>query len=178
MSQPLEFSRPRRLDTIGEGSVTVTIEADAEERRKLAGRFGLRSLDRLEATCTLRRDAAGIVAAGTLQAEAVQACTATGDPVPATIDERFDIRFLPETDGDMAEEVELDTGDMDTMFYSGAAIDLGEAAAETFALALDPYPRAPGAEAVLREAGVKTEEEAKPAGALAGLKDLLEKKSG
>lgn len=178
MSQASEFSRPRRLDTIGEGSITVTIEADADERRKLAGRFGLRSLDRLEASFNLRRDAAGIIANGTLRADAVQACTATGDPVPATIAEAFDIRFLPEADGDLGDEVELDTGDMDTMFYSGAAIDLGEAAAETFALALDPYPRAPGAEAALRDAGVQTEEEAKPAGALAGLKDLLERKGG
>lgn len=178
MNQAYEFSRPRRLDTIGEGSVTVGIEADAEERRKLAGRFGLRSLDRLEASFTLRRDAAGVIANGMLNADAVQACTATGDPVPATIAESFDIRFLPESDGDLGDEVELDSGDMDTMFYSGAAIDLGEAAAETLALALDPYPRAPGAAAALRDAGVQSEDEAKPAGALAGLKDLLERKGG
>ena len=178
MSGASEFSRPRRLDTIGEGSVSIRIEADPEERRKLAARFGLRSLDRLEAAYALRRDAAGIVASGRLQADAVQACTATGDPVTATIDEPFDIRFLPEGASEGDDEVELDSGDLDTMFYSGAAIDLGEAAAETFALALDPYPRAPGAEAALREAGVKTEEEAKPAGALAGLKDLLERKGG
>lgn len=180
MSGAIEFSRPRRLDTIGEGDVTVRIEADADERRRLAGRFGLVSLDRLEADYRLRRTAGAIVARGTLTADAVQACTATGDAVPATIAEDFDIRFLPDAgpDGDMPDEVELDAGEMDTMFYSGAAIDLGEAAAETFGLALDPYPRAPGADSALREAGVKTEEEAKPAGALAGLKDLLEKKGG
>ncbi|MFD1789801.1 YceD family protein [Sphingomonas floccifaciens] len=178
MSASPEFSRPRRLDTIGEGSIAVQIAAEAEERRKLAGRFGLSSLDRLEADYTLRRDAAGIIASGRLQADVVQACTATGEPVPSTIDIPFDIRFLPERDGELPDEVELDEGDMDTMFYAGSAIDLGEAAAETLALAIDPYPRAPGAEAALREAGVKTEKEAKPAGALAGLKDLLERKGG
>lgn len=170
-----EFSRPRRLDTLGEGAVTVRIAADEGERAALARRFGLLSLDRLEADYVLRRDAAGIVARGTVSAAAVQACTATGDPVPATVDEAFEVRFLPDTADDHSDEVELDGGDMDTMFYSGSAIDLGEAAAETVALALDPYPRAPGAEAALRDAGVKSEEEAKPAGALAGLKDLLEK---
>ncbi|MBN9990995.1 hypothetical protein JND45_16805, partial [Listeria monocytogenes] len=62
---------------------------------------------------------------------------------------------------------------LDTMPYDGAAIDLGEAAAETMALALDPFPRGPNAAAALRAAGVISEEEAKPAGALAGLKGLL-----
>ena len=52
-------------------------------------------------------------------------------------------------------------------------IDLGEAAAETVALALDPFPRSPRAADVLRDAGVISEEEAKPKGALAGLGALL-----
>ena len=34
------------------------------------------------------------------------------------------------------------------IFYDGAAIDIGEAVAETLLLDLDPYPRAPGAEEV------------------------------
>jgi hypothetical protein len=59
----------------------------------------------------------------------------------------------------------------------GGSIDLGEAVAETMALALDPYPRAPGAEAALRAAGVLTEDEARPAGKLAGLKDLLDREN-
>ena len=44
------------------------------------------------------------------------------------------------------------------------------------ALALDPFPRGPGAEAALKVAGVISEEEAGPFGALAGLKDRLGKK--
>ena len=52
-------------------------------------------------------------------------------------------------------------------------VDLGEAAAETMVLALDPFPRGPGAAAALQEAGVVSEEEAGPFGAL---KSLLEKK--
>ncbi|NWN13490.1 hypothetical protein GY655_27460, partial [Escherichia coli] len=66
------------------------------------------------------------------------------------------------------------------VFYSGGAIDLGEAAAETLALALDPYPRSPAAEAALRDAGVISEEEATrlaeesgPFGGLAGLRGKL-----
>ena len=53
------------------------------------------------------------------------------------------------------------------------AIDLGEAAAQTLALALDPYPRSPGAAAALKEAGVIGEGEAGPFGGLAALKGKL-----
>lgn len=176
MSAP-EFSRPRRLDTIGEGAASVHVEADATERAALAARFGLIALSALSADFNLRRDAGGIVASGTLSAQVTQACIATGDPVPASISERFDIRFLPEDAGPEGDEVELDAGDLDTMFYTGAAIDLGEATGETLALALDPYPRSPAAADALRQAGVVSEAEAKPAGALAGLKDLLQRGS-
>ena len=174
MSAP-EFSRPRRLDTLGEGKIGTRIEADESERAALAKRFGLISLDALDADYTLSRDAGGVFATGTLTARVVQPCIATGDPVAAKITEPFDIRFVPDPGEDVAGEHELDPGDLDTMFYDGSAIDLGEAAAETLGLALDPYPRSPQAEAALRAAGVKSEEDAKPAGALAGLKDLLDR---
>ncbi len=40
-------------------------------------------------------------------------------------------------------------------------------------LSLNPYPRSPQAETALKQAGVKSEEEAAPVSPLAGLKDLL-----
>jgi len=73
------------------------------------------------------------------------------------------------------EEVELSERELDLIFYDGTAIDLGEAVAETLALSLDPYPRAPNAEEALKAAGVKSEEEAGPFAALAGLRDKMKK---
>jgi hypothetical protein len=88
------------------------------------------------------------------------------------------VRFVDESaDTGEGDEIELDADSLDTIPYEGGAIDLGEAAAETMALALDPFPRGPNAAAVLREAGVISEEEAKPLGALAGLGALLGKPS-
>ncbi|MDG2534377.1 YceD family protein [Sphingomonas sp. HITSZ_GF] len=178
-----EFSRPQRLDTIGAGENQVHVEAEPGERTLLAERFGLKAIDSLKAEYAIHRDARGIIATGHLSARVVQACVITDDPVPATIEEDFAIRFLPEGDGDTGEEdVELGEEDCDIVFYSGGAIDLGEAAAESLALALDPYPRSPRAEAALRDAGVISEEEAKrqaeesgPFGGLAGLRDKLGK---
>lgn len=169
-----EFSRLERIDTIGEGERTVAITATEAERHALAKRFDLLSVDRLEARLTVRRDAAGIVARGTVSAAVVQACSVTDDPLPVTVEEPIALRFVDHEPD--SEEIELDPDALDTMVFDGAAVDLGEAAAETMALSLDPFPRGPNAAAALKAAGVISEEEAKPAGALAGLKAVLEKR--
>ncbi|WP_242185573.1 DUF177 domain-containing protein [Sphingomonas sp. CARO-RG-8B-R24-01] len=169
-----EFSRTERIDTIGEGERTIAITANEAERAALAKRFDLVSVDRLEAQFAVRRDAAGVVARGTVRAAVVQACSVTDDPLPVTVEEPIALRFVDHEPD--SEEIELDPDALDTMVFDGASIDLGEAAAETMALSLDPFPRGPNAAAALRAAGVISEEEAKPAGALAGLKEALEKR--
>ena len=175
MSAP-EFSRTRRLDQIGAGAVTVEVAATPQERAALARRFGLRDITRLEARFAVRQVGEAVRADGHVSADIVQACVVTDAPVPGTIDEDVSLRFVPPPGDDDAEEIELSGDECDTMFLEGGSVDLGEAAAETMALALDPYPRAPEAPNVLREAGVLSEEEAGPFGALAGLRDKLEKK--
>lgn len=174
MTIPPEFSRPIRLDQIGGQPRRIEIEADAGERAALAERFGLLSLDSLSASLSVEQGAQGIMATGRVTGRVVQPCVATAEPVPATIDEAVSLRFLPEPESP-DEEVELDAGEVDTVFYTGGAIDLGEAAAETLALALDPFPRSPNAAQALKEAGVLSEEEAGPFGALAALKDRMGK---
>jgi uncharacterized metal-binding protein YceD (DUF177 family) len=171
----VEFARPQRVDTIGDDARTVEIDADAQERAALAKRFDLIGIERLTGKFTIRRDAAGIVAEGRVEAAVTQACSITGDPLPATVDEPVALRFVAEEDAGQ-DEVELGDGDIDVIPYDSGTIDLGEIAAETMALALDPFPRGPNAEATLKQAGVLSEEQAGPFGALAGLKEKLAKK--
>lgn len=170
----VEFARPQRVDTIGDEPRTIDVEANADERAALARRFNLIGIDRLTGKFTIRRDAAGIVANGRVEAAVTQACTITGDPLPATIDEPVELRFVPEIEAGQ-DEVELADSDIDVLPYEGDAVDLGEVAAETMALALDPFPRGPNAEAALSEAGVLNEEQAGPFGGLAALRDKLGK---
>jgi len=168
-----EWSRPERLDTIAHDERTVTIEADEGERAAIARRFDLVAVDRLAAGLTMRRDGAGILVTGRVTAAVVQACSVTAERLEVAVDEPVLVRFVePATD---EEEVELSADALDTIEIEGGAIDLGEAAAQTMALALDPFPRGPNAGKVLKEAGVIGEDEAKPTGALAGLKALLQK---
>jgi len=170
-----EFSRPLRLDAIGSEAVSRRIEAEAEERAALARRFGLLALDSLAAELAVSRDAAGILVDGRIAARLVQACVATGEPVPAAIDAPFRLRFVEDTPA--GEEIELGEDDLDTLLIEGGAVDLGEAAAETLALEIDPYPRCPNAAEALRAAGVVSEDEVEtgPFAALKALKDRMGK---
>ncbi len=166
-----EFSRPVRLDQLGRHADPVTIDATEAERAALARRFGLLSLDRLEADYALSAEGEAVIARGHVRAALAQPCVATGVAVAEVIDSPFMLRFVRE---DMSlpegEELELDAEDCDTIGFTGDAIDMGEAVAETMALAMQPYPRAPDADEVLRAAGVMSEEQASPFAALLGLK--------
>ncbi|UVO51172.1 DUF177 domain-containing protein [Sphingomonas sp. SUN019] len=166
-----EFSRPERLDTIGDVERTVEIAANEAERTALARRFALIAIDRLTATFAIRREGTGVRATGHVSAAVTQACSVTGDPIASTVDEPVTLRFAEPTP--VEEEVDLTDEALDTIEIEGGAIDLGEAAAETMALALDPFPRSLAAEQALKAAGVKSEEEAGRFGALAGLRDRL-----
>lgn len=164
------FCHRLSLDQVRDGE-RVDLIADDSERQTIAERLGLLSLDRLEANATLERDGPRIRARGRLRASLEQSCVATGDPVPEHVDEPFDLLFMPEPGTRGAdEEIELTEEDCDTVFYDGGAIDLGSAVADTLALSVNPYPRSPGAEEALKEAGVLNEEQAGPFAALAKLK--------
>ena len=169
-----EFSHIIKLDEIGVGASSIRLSADAPTREALAARFDLAALESLDAELSVSRDSKGILAEGRIHAALSQYCIATGDPVPTVLDEPVKIRFVPEPIDRV--EIELEADDCDSMFYEGQSIDLGEAAAQSLGLALDPYPRSPHAAEQLKAAGVKAEDEIAPTGALAGLKDLLAKK--
>lgn len=139
-----EFSRVVRLSDLGSAPRAEHVEARPAEREALTARFGLASLDRLEADLTLRREAAGIRLQGRVRADAAQVCVVSGEPVPTTVDEPVDLLFSAHTALTRPdEEIELSETELDILPLDGEAIDLGEAAAQSFGLALDPYPHAP-----------------------------------
>lgn len=167
MSAP-EFSRPvdrRHLPT-----AALHLVADEAEREALARRFGLVSIGRLETEVALEARGDAVAAEGTLVAEIVQTCAVTGDDLPVSIREPFALRFVPEAEAAAEEEVELTEEELDEIAYTGAAFDLGEAVAQTLALAIDPYAVGPDAERVRVEKGLAGEEASGPFAALAALK--------
>ena len=169
-----DFEKRLPLDRIRDGD-RIDLSADAEDCRTIAARLDLLALDRLEAHAALSRNGQEVRARGRLKASLKQACVATGEPVPEHVDEPFDLLFAPPPQANAAEdEIELESGELDTIFHDGAGIDLGREIADTLALSIDPYPRSAGADAALKEAGVMSEEEAGPFAALAALKSKMD----
>jgi uncharacterized metal-binding protein YceD (DUF177 family) len=153
-----EFARPVVIEPWSEGGIAVELSADPSERRALARRFDLLELTSLRASGRLERRAPGgeIWFEGRLEAEVVQACVVSLEPVPATVREPIARGWrrlgTPLAPGAAAAPPDLWLVDDDEIEpVTGRAIDLGEAVAEELALALDPYPRAAGAEALVSE---------------------------
>ena len=139
----MEFTRLLPLARLGSEPSRRHVVADDAERAALARRLDLVSLDRLEADIELVREHGGtILLSGAFEAEFVQECVATLEPVAGSVSERFQLRYGPP-----AAEDDVPSGDDDPAFEPliADAIDIGEAVAQEFSLALPPFPRAPDA---------------------------------
>ncbi len=143
-----EFSRLLPLERLGEAGISEHIAAGPEERAALARRFGLLALDRLEADLRLTRGEEGLVrVSGRLEAEVSQACIVSLEPVHSRLEQTFTSLYSEAPPGDEGRELVIDPHAEEPPESAGpAGIDLGEAVVQQFALALEPYPRAPGAE--------------------------------
>ena len=164
-----DFACRLPLDRIRDGE-RIDLVADEAECAAIAKRLDLISIERLEAHAVLAFDGREVRVSGRIRAALEQSCIATGEPVPTRIDEPFELTFLPEPGGRPDDEVELGPDEMDVVFHDGAAIEFGQAVADTLALVLNPYPRGPNADAALKAAGVLSEEQAGPFAMLARLK--------
>jgi uncharacterized metal-binding protein YceD (DUF177 family) len=158
----LEFSRLVPLTRLGSEPFRQQITAEETERAALVRRFDLVSLDHLVADVELVREPGGtILLSAAFEATFAQECIVTLDPVAGSVTERFQLRYGP-PDADAA------AGEDDPAFEPlyREAIDIGEAVAQEFSLALPPFPRAPDA---VVEIGLGIEEEESPFAALARL---------
>lgn len=134
------FSLEIALDRLPRQPAQFTLSATAEQRAALARRFGLESLDRLDAELAVHRTVDGAQAHGQLRAEAVQRCVLSGAAVPVRIDQPLALCFAPAPSE--SGEIELESDTADHILIEGDSIDLAEAVAQSMALALDPWPRA------------------------------------
>ena len=147
MSETPEFSRPVDIRETGEAHQIV---ADEGERAALARRLAIRSIERFEASIALESAGEAILATGTINAAITQSCAVSDDDLAQSIEEDLALRFVPEAAlpaYDPDAEIELTAQELDDIPYAGTSIDIGEAAAQTLALAIDPYAVGDGAEA-------------------------------
>lgn len=142
-----EFRREINIARLPIGERAFAIAAEPAERAALAARLRIERIDRLVAHGTVGRIEGEplLVVKGRLEAEVTQLCVVTLEPVVSHL--TADIYRIFALGGKAAErEIVVDPLLDEPEPLEGAVLDLGEIVAEELALALDPYPRAPGAE--------------------------------
>jgi uncharacterized metal-binding protein YceD (DUF177 family) len=159
----------------------ITVEPDAAGRQAVAQDLGIVSVKKLRLTGTLtplgKRD---WQLDATLGATVVQDCIITLAPVTTRIEEPVIRRYLADMAAPGPGEVEMP--DDDTTEALPIDLDLAAVMIEALALALPPYPRAPGAEIgelTVTEPGAipLSSDTVKPFASLAALRDSLQTKA-
>ena len=153
-----EFSWPIPHERLGGQILVEEISATAQERAALARRFGLLGCDLLHATAKIEPadgpDPKGVPGllrlSGHISAEVSQACVVTLEPVASRIEADFTLLYSLEpgpapASEDVSEVVVDPEAEEPPEPLGPGGLDLGEAVAQQLAVALDPYPRAPGA---------------------------------
>ena len=164
-----EFSRKIDVRNLPNGA--LSLEADAVERAALAKRIGLEAVERLTAEATLVPVGGVIQVSGRIEAEVVQLCAISNEPLTMRISEPLTLHFVRGiTPQKPDEEMEIDAEACDEIEFEGTQFDLGEQIAQTLALAIDPYATGPEAERVRHEAGLVDEASSGPFAALAALR--------
>ena len=175
MTEPTEFSRIVKVDTLPRDGLRQKIAADETERAALARRFKLPSVQSLAAEFHVTRSGRGARVRGEARAQVTQTCIVSLEPFPAEVVEEIDVRFAPvvaeKRQPKIEEEVRFELEDEPDPLIDGQ-VDLGELAAEFIALGLEPYPRKPG---VAFEAPEEDAEEPSPFSTLESLRNRRER---
>ncbi len=177
-----------RLDVgrLPAGGRHVVIDADEAERNWLAANLKVEEVNRFHADVNIkpwRREGARVT--GMFDADIVQNCVVTLEPVSSHLSEEFDVTFLPANDGEGRSgtadaEFLLDPDAPDSPDYlDGNMLDVAAVAIEQMALSIDLYPRKPDAdlepEYVIDEDEDRKQSEKSPFSALESLKRDMEK---
>lgn len=142
-SSPPPFSEPVRLNQIGAG-LTRLLAPDDAARGRIAKVLDLIELPQFTAEVALAPAMTGWRLSGRVAARAVQRCGVTLEALPVDIDQAFAVDLAePDPRAPVEVVVTLDEDGPDTV--ENGVVDLGIYAVEHLALALDPFPRKPGA---------------------------------
>lgn len=144
------FSYVVKVGHVSANPISVRLSADARELQGLARLWAVEEVTALNAELQIaswKKD--GIRIRGTVDADIVQACIVTLEPVGSHIEEEIDQIFIPE--GSKLARITVENGEMVVdpdgpdlpELFTGDSIDVGTVVAEFAALAIDPYPRKP-----------------------------------
>jgi uncharacterized metal-binding protein YceD (DUF177 family) len=168
------LTRKIRVSEIADNA-DASVSVTEAERASIAGLLELMALNALDFDYRLRRGGGGRVhLSGRLTADATQTCVVTLEPVPASIDVPVAVEFWPETLIEDLEKKAEDPSQSGLIDWpepiTDDTIDLGPVVYESFATALDPYPKKEGASFEWSQGASASED--RESGPFAALKQL------
>lgn len=145
----LPFSEVVRINEIGAGIERRLVPDEAATKRIIKA-LDLGSLSLFESDVKLAPARVGWTLSGRVRATLDQVCGITLEPLPVEVDQRFSVDLILAIEPE-ADEIEVTLDDDSPDVIEDGRIDLGQYVVEQLALALDPFPRKPGAEFVQPE---------------------------
>jgi uncharacterized metal-binding protein YceD (DUF177 family) len=151
-TKPDPWRVPVLVAQIPEAGLHRDIEAAGPVREGMAALAGLREILSASASLDVTPSGGGrFHVAGRVRARVGQTCVVTLDPIETDIDEPIDLTFAPSDQipelSDLVDDAaasEEEIPDPPEPIANGV-IDLGRLATDALLLAIDPYPRKPGA---------------------------------
>jgi uncharacterized metal-binding protein YceD (DUF177 family) len=142
---PPELFRPLDVSAVPALGRGVDVTATADECLALASRLGQREIKSLSARLEVAPVGGGAVrVTGTFDADVLQECVVTLEPVAARVSGPIEVTFVPSpARGDFDEDVDPHAEEVETIV--DGTIDVGEVVVQHLAIAIDPYPRIEGA---------------------------------
>ena len=150
MSDSPPWSHVVPWSSLGAGERRLRLSPDGETRGRLARFLAVERLDRLEAEVTVRGWSDGMEIEGRVTGTARRTCGVTLDQFDEEVDTPIAVRAVPigsphapsVADGEVV--IDLDADDPPDV-VDADQVDVAGYITEIFALALDPFPRKPGA---------------------------------
>ena len=139
-----EFSHAVDLRDLRGAPGAFDLAASPSQCALIAKRLGVPGVSRLEGRVTLKVSKTEIIASGVLKADLTRECVASLEEMAETVEDAFEVGFLRAAPSEAPEEDEAEDWDAPEV-HEGDIFDLGEFLTQQLALAMEPFPRKPGA---------------------------------
>jgi len=150
MRAPDRWRHALAFAELGRGPIDLNLCAAAEARERIAAELGLEAITSLTAELTVRPWRDGAQISGWVRAQVTRICGVSLDPYDEAISDEVSLRIVPPGSPNAtrpaAGELTVDPLAEDPPEEAmGAAVELSDLIVEHLVLALDPFPKKPGA---------------------------------
>ena len=150
MTEALPFAHSYNLARLGNAGDEVRLAANPAQRAAIAKWAGLLGVEKWDARVEIKKLASNRFGLNFhLAADVIQSCVVSLEPVPGHLERDFSREFIfvgtrpAETESETVLDIAEEEGPEE---IESLHVDLAAPVLEEFTLALDPYPRRPGAE--------------------------------